>query len=746
MTLAHNHFIKKAQDGSHKTGLIFTAPDHINGDGTYRKLFELASQGKRLVAMASLRLSKESMLQSLSTQFEMNSTVKSIGTRDLATLALKHLHSETKRLFWNAEEGSNHPSVLIWPVADKGLVIRQFHLHPLLVVPSENTAVSIGTIDSDYVQTAVPHIDDMYVIEDSDELCLFELSSEGPPPELTVPRVNRFFSVVKWAATNANQRHLEFVTSRIKIHNSDLDDSWVDTIAQSDTSVNMVLRRIGYDPANQSHLPPRISWMVMARNSVELLEYTLRSVRAQTTAPAELVIAHDFSESDLPRAMSMLQGQQIPCSLHRSHWNEKAAVCADINDLIARCRGEAVLITTDKFEYYPNFLHISSLSLQWGSTVSAVTSTVSENIQDTRETMNHTLHTGCGNGPIHPEIQEHKLTHQRRDIKVLFNTVVFRKSALLRWRIPARFSGFFEGLSFALTGLKSAIFNLGDVFSAYRTRMEIKELPREYERSLMPGLMEWLESEPGLDLTKDQVVAAMLASAPPEDWVWVAAQDSNPERFPLETLLVKATLRDICKRDSLTFTGILESLVRMKQQKYASERKAMSYVRAGFESLNALKPPVAVENFQTAVQMFPDEPAINFGLAAALLQVGAHREAETFLYKVLEHSKVAPDIIMQTGHLLLALNNRNGAIEAFKRSTSAGVKTVEPLKILTVLYLQSGQGEEAFDTCNLALQISPYDTDLLKWGASLYSAIGNTPEASRLMRRLDQVRQNPDSH
>ena len=78
---------------------------------------------------------------------------------------------------------SDNPTSVYWPVrsgsAVEGLLVRSFYLHPMLVDPVRRTTMPGGPIDSHYVRDCCPDLTQCHVVDDSDDLVVFELSPAG---------------------------------------------------------------------------------------------------------------------------------------------------------------------------------------------------------------------------------------------------------------------------------------------------------------------------------------------------------------------------------------------------------------------------------------------------------------------------------------------------------------------------------------------------------------------------------------
>jgi hypothetical protein len=131
------------------------------------------------------------------------------------------------------------PSILVWRAAD-GLVVRAFHLHPLVVRPVRRDIYPAVTIDDDYIAAVCPDANDVHIVTDSDDLVAFELSRRTARPGLFVPQRCTPTYVADWARKHTNERHRQFVKTPIVLHTKDSSESLREAVASSDAVVGVI--------------------------------------------------------------------------------------------------------------------------------------------------------------------------------------------------------------------------------------------------------------------------------------------------------------------------------------------------------------------------------------------------------------------------------------------------------------------------------------------------------------------------
>ena len=228
----HNQAIQEADAAN--AALIFLSPDFIIADGTLLKLIELWQAGYRAVMVLTLRLTKETVKDELLKKYynDQDHTLQALP-RELVRLCLKHIHPIEKTYFWGSRF-SSFPIHAYWPVKDEGLTARCYYLHPLMINPLVKYVLPNITIDADYVDLACSNRSLIHIVQDSDELCCFELTSaaahdaNAPKP----PTLAKEKSYARWATVHANPvfdsllHHMYFQVP-IRIHSGPITKKWL---------------------------------------------------------------------------------------------------------------------------------------------------------------------------------------------------------------------------------------------------------------------------------------------------------------------------------------------------------------------------------------------------------------------------------------------------------------------------------------------------------------------------------------
>lgn len=234
----HRRAIRSADEVG--AALVFLSPDAVWSDGTFKRLWELAAAGTRVVMVGSIRVVKETFVpQYLAGYLSAGSCSAAIRPRELVKLATRHLHPLSQSLFWDSEHFGLGPSHIYWRVGDDGILARCFHLHPLLVNPLVRGLLPKSTVDADYTPLACPDPESLYVSEDSDEIACFEISRREQFGSFAP---NRFSAAdtAFYARYWAQGHHRKFVRHSVRFHGSDLSAQWKEVEALSDRVIERV--------------------------------------------------------------------------------------------------------------------------------------------------------------------------------------------------------------------------------------------------------------------------------------------------------------------------------------------------------------------------------------------------------------------------------------------------------------------------------------------------------------------------
>jgi len=158
---------------------VFLTPDLVLSDGSLHELKRLAAEGKKVVLCAAMRFTQEGCLADMRELCEQEQgSVLSISSGALAEIAYRNMHPETLRYDWVAPFFAENPYSCFFRVPEtRSLIVHSFSWAPLLVnyqalhIHHTDTFTK-WTMDGDYIYQNFPNLEDVYVVQDSDEILL----------------------------------------------------------------------------------------------------------------------------------------------------------------------------------------------------------------------------------------------------------------------------------------------------------------------------------------------------------------------------------------------------------------------------------------------------------------------------------------------------------------------------------------------------------------------------------------------
>ena len=211
MAFCHRHVI--AQSLADRSIISILSPDCIVADGSLRYCLDRILEGKRAVLIAGPRATLEDVGPELARTYQQgpHDAPIAIPARSLVKLLTSFPHAISRLLFWDAPKFSQFPSAVYWRAGSDSFIARYFHLHPLFVdlAHASDRAQQSGTVDGTLLSMAAigePHV---FVVEDSDDACVVELSRRDHDPmgSLPIEVEDRAAFVVDWARTYADKTH-----------------------------------------------------------------------------------------------------------------------------------------------------------------------------------------------------------------------------------------------------------------------------------------------------------------------------------------------------------------------------------------------------------------------------------------------------------------------------------------------------------------------------------------------------------
>ncbi len=321
-----------------ESALIAIQPDFIFADGAFRHLLKIAESGKKAIMVTGLRLTEETLYPEILQKYSKDGNLQPISSRELVKLAMKHLHPDTQSLFWDTTKSNSDPSWLIWKVANQGLLVRSFHMHPMMIDPVDRSIEPEVTLDADYLLKACPNFDDIHVVEDSDDFVVFEASSMYQRTECTKSGAITIPQVARWVRNRANEHHREHARFTTRLHTEDLSDEWQDAEKRSESVIDSVFS-IVHRRRLKSH-NPTLSVLMINYNHADFLPESISSILAQSYPATEIIVLDDNSRDHSVDIIQDFTRRQPHVQLVRKDSHE--GIANNFNQLLERASGDYV--------------------------------------------------------------------------------------------------------------------------------------------------------------------------------------------------------------------------------------------------------------------------------------------------------------------------------------------------------------------------------------------------------------------
>jgi len=205
------------------SALVFLTADALIVSGSIGWAVKRWLTGARAVLAPSIQVNRQPFLSALK-DFSKNNDVElaDLAMASSVGLALQHLHAHFSATRIDSKPFLNSwPSAIWWPVGNRGLVMRAFHLHPLLVHPVDRTVSIERSFDDGFVGKVCPDPADICVATDSNQALMISMEKEDYYAEAMSLERDGFDMVklISWAAARYDETSLRcFVDFPVSIH------------------------------------------------------------------------------------------------------------------------------------------------------------------------------------------------------------------------------------------------------------------------------------------------------------------------------------------------------------------------------------------------------------------------------------------------------------------------------------------------------------------------------------------------
>lgn len=206
---------------------IYLQPDAMLSDGAIKKMFDIWQEGYRVILVPGIRVEKETFLEKVRNYLDDDASVLTIEPRNLMRHTISSLHPISKSLLVDSKQLASHLSHLYWRVGESGLLGLCAHIHPILVhAESELVHFEGDTLDGGYVASACLDSDKYYIVSDTDDFAVVEIS---PSSKRLEPIVNRDFNVAnyrKWVRNHCGVNHKLYLSHTFFFKADDVSPEW----------------------------------------------------------------------------------------------------------------------------------------------------------------------------------------------------------------------------------------------------------------------------------------------------------------------------------------------------------------------------------------------------------------------------------------------------------------------------------------------------------------------------------------
>lgn len=216
------------------TYAVYLLPDCIISDGTFLSLEKYAQQGRDVVLMPGPRIIKQKFMSYVSSLMLGSTESLTFDARKLVEIGLSMLHNQFKNYNYTDKKFTKCPHLVTWNVpGQKGLLIRSFHLHPILVNFSNRKELVLfnksDTIDGNFINKNFLDLNKFYLERDSDNMLLFSMSNEEDMVEhrLLWSAKEKLQAVINMShSVFVNELHKIYFYYTYKLHENDLSSEW----------------------------------------------------------------------------------------------------------------------------------------------------------------------------------------------------------------------------------------------------------------------------------------------------------------------------------------------------------------------------------------------------------------------------------------------------------------------------------------------------------------------------------------
>jgi hypothetical protein len=242
MNRCHNYALGVALQDDF--GIVPGLADFIYAEGSLEEVGRHIADGRRAALTQGLTVTEETfddLLVRATPEIRRTDTALSIPPRTLVRLARHGLHALGRSQTWGAEHFTVHPSILYWPLGERGFLMRTWHIYPAFLYPDREAKVTT-TIDGTFLDEAISDLGTCAILDDSDRYFFISLAA-GSRDDF-IPR-EVFHAdpaeIARWLPGNTKPFNREMIKHKFWLHEGIDRRDWQHVEAASDAAIAATL-------------------------------------------------------------------------------------------------------------------------------------------------------------------------------------------------------------------------------------------------------------------------------------------------------------------------------------------------------------------------------------------------------------------------------------------------------------------------------------------------------------------------
>jgi len=244
-----NHALTISRDFD---AIIFGYADALWSEGSYRNALSRLAAGYDVILCVGLNVIEGQVIDHIDKRFSaLPISERAIAPRDFAGMVYDNLHITARSHFWDHQYMNSYPSFVLWDVKGRGILVRAFHLHPVIIRVQHGDPLFFSPFDVTLDEALVPRLIQRgavpYISNSSDEMFVCGLVGNVFEEHLYhYPlRPPNIADVVVFGERSASLHHRHFFEEPIRVvFSGDDDEAWQAAEKHADRVCAAVVRRL----------------------------------------------------------------------------------------------------------------------------------------------------------------------------------------------------------------------------------------------------------------------------------------------------------------------------------------------------------------------------------------------------------------------------------------------------------------------------------------------------------------------